>query len=655
MLNLHFPRLSSSKFRSYVLTLTVIASLVIPMILIGTAERTSAKVRESRPVEARPNNAPPEPFLMPGEKRRWESLGDRLSGLSSEVASLFATRTSQSPGDSQTPDGQSQEQVQLEQPGKAGGEKVVEEERSSLNDSTERAASEPTKSENEEKTQEPAPATVFTQPAATVDFDFDEDSKSDVGRWNPTTKEFKVKLSGGGTLTVDFGAEGATAAAKPGPADYDGDDKTDPAVFEAGTWYINLSTDNDPESITTISSFGQAGDIPVSGNYRNTASDELAYFRPSNSTWYWRELGSGTVYTHGWGISGDIPSPGDYDGDGLMDPTIYRPSAGQFWIDYSNSSYTYVYWGISIDIPVSADYDGDGKTDPAIYRPTDGAWWYLKSNDSFSTYGSIAWGNPGDQPVVGSFDGNALADFAVFRPNTGRWHIYQNNSGTPTAHSFGQEGDIPVPSSYIKQTGGGVTADVFNAERLKPRNATGGTDLYSQNFGWSRGLVSLPGRSSMDLNLGVSYNSLVWTKVGNAMVFNPDWDTMLSPGFSIGFPVIEPTYLNSTNGAYNYLMVTPSGSRVEFRQTGGASNVYETYDSSYAQLTTSGASHPNDPVENITIKVITTDGTQMSYEWEAGAFRCKQIKTGMATTSRSPTTLMTRDRSLRSRTRWVAT
>jgi hypothetical protein len=59
--------------------------------------------------------------------------------------------------------------------------------------------------------------------------------------------------------------------------------------------------------------------------------------------------------------------------------------------------------------------------------------------------------------------------------------------------------------------------------------------------------------------------------------------------------------------------------RSSFQQF-GASDTYETADSSYVQLKTQSAWSPNGPVSTITIKITGTDGTQMSYEWLSGEF-----------------------------------
>lgn len=162
---------------------------------------------------------------------------------------------------------------------------------------------------------------------------------------------------------------------------------------------------------------------------------------------------------------------------------------------------------------------------------------------------------------------------------------------------------------------GSPTPATLAAARLSPKNATGGTNLYSQNFGWGTSLVNLPGRAGLDANLGISYNSLVWIKSASAMYFDPDASNV-APGFRIGFPVVEPAYFDSGKNLWVHLMVTPSGQRVEFRQT-PVSGTYETVDSSYTQLVVT---------DSLNFKVIGTDGSILSYQWKVNAYRCIEVK-----------------------------
>ena len=158
--------------------------------------------------------------------------------------------------------------------------------------------------------------------------------------------------------------------------------------------------------------------------------------------------------------------------------------------------------------------------------------------------------------------------------------------------------------------------DNFSGARLDPANRTGsaGEDLASRNLNWSLPLVSLPGRAGLDLGLSLAYNSLVWTKSGSAIRFDAD-NGFPSPGFRLGFPVIERRYYDSVIATNAFLMITPSGRRVQLRQI-GTSNVYETGDSSFMQLTDNGS----------TLVVRPTDGSQLTYSLIGDAYYCTQIK-----------------------------
>ena len=73
-------------------------------------------------------------------------------------------------------------------------------------------------------------------------------------------------------------------------------------------------------------------------------------------------------------------------------------------------------WGAHGDVPVPGDFDGDGSTDVAVYRPSTGDW--LVRNQF-----TVTFGGPGFVPVVGDYDGDGIDDVAVFQASTGMWEV----------------------------------------------------------------------------------------------------------------------------------------------------------------------------------------------------------------------------------------
>jgi glucose/arabinose dehydrogenase len=249
-----------------------------------------------------------------------------------------------------------------------------------------------------------------------------------------------------GTLTIAGQTITLTQSAKENIFDFDGDAKTDLAVWRSAAqaqWLvINSSTNN-----LTTTVWGTINDVIVPGDYDGDFKTDHAVWRPSTGSWFIRNSSNGTTTNQGWGVSSDIPVPGDYDGDGKTDIAIWRPSTGAwFIINSSNSSVSVFGWGVSTDKVVPGDYDGDGKTDIAAWRPSTGAWHII--NSSTNTASVFGWGISGDVPVQGNYDGDSKTDIAIWRPSTGTWFIVNSSNGSVTNRGWGISTDIPAPGDY---------------------------------------------------------------------------------------------------------------------------------------------------------------------------------------------------------------
>ena len=196
--------------------------------------------------------------------------------------------------------------------------------------------------------------------------DYDGDRKTDIAIYDTTGGAWWIIPSSG---IPAYGVGWGGSAFKPVPGDYDGDGKTDVAIYNTtnGGWWIIPSSGVGPQGQVGAYGVGWGGSAfkPVPGDYDGDGKTDVAIYNTTNGGW-WIIPSSGVgpqgqvgAYGVGWGGSGFTPVPGDYDGDGKTDFAIYQSSNGGWWIIYSSDgSYHGMGWGgDASDIPLTTNPD----------------------------------------------------------------------------------------------------------------------------------------------------------------------------------------------------------------------------------------------------------------------------------------------------------
>jgi hypothetical protein len=181
-----------------------------------------------------------------------------------------------------------------------------------------------------------------------------------------------------------------------------------------------------------IVQFGLAGDIPVAGDWDGTGVIRIGVYRPSNGHWYL-----------------DVNNNGRWDGNGAgLDLDVQFGSPSATCVPSSAA-------GLAAcqDIPVVGSWTGNGVSRLGIFR---GGLFFLDNQNptaagAHTSFTTSIFGMPGDIPVAANWNGTGATDqIGVYR--RGVWYVNATGDGafhaSDPVYTFGSAGDIPVVGNW---------------------------------------------------------------------------------------------------------------------------------------------------------------------------------------------------------------
>lgn len=276
--------------------------------------------------------------------------------------------------------------------------------------------------------------------------DYDGDGRTDIQVYRNSTNTFYALLSANGAYREQqLGQPGDTVSLT---RDFDGDGRSDFSTARYSTeviWRILPSLTNVVQETPWGSQLHS--DFFAAGDYDGEGRTDIAVYR--GGVWHILLSGTGVYRQEYWGTVGDFPVAVDFDKDGKVDPTIARSEGGQrVWYTRmsANGSVRVVPWGISSDpfFIGHTDFDGDSAGDLLVVRNEGGqrVFYILRSSDS--RLEAFTWGLQTDLVKLGDYDGDGRTDPAVTRAVDGQrvFYILQSSNNQPRYETFGLAGDF---------------------------------------------------------------------------------------------------------------------------------------------------------------------------------------------------------------------
>ena len=232
--------------------------------------------------------------------------------------------------------------------------------------------------------------------------------------------------------------------------DWNGDGHDEIGIFYKGEWFLDLNDNGQWDTDDLWARLGSEADKPVVGDWDGDGKDDIGIFGPE-----WP--GDPRHLEHEPGLPDPEnqrvvkPDPKNVppdptkatDGERLLRLT----AKGQERADLIDHVFRF---GVPTDVPLAGDWNGDGIRTPGVFR--NGKWHFDMDGDGRWSEGdkTATFGQAGDLPVVGDFNGDGIEEIGVFRG--GQWIIDTNGNREiddgDQRINLGQAGDRPIAGDF---------------------------------------------------------------------------------------------------------------------------------------------------------------------------------------------------------------
>lgn len=202
--------------------------------------------------------------------------------------------------------------------------------------------------------------------------------------------------------------------------------------------------------------YGSSAWTPFAGNWDggttpgDVNADTPGLYDPATGVFYLRTTNTPGpanlqfVYGPG-GNAGWLPIVGDWNADGIDTVGLYNPSNGVFYLRNSNTSgpadlqFVYGPGGNAGWLPIVGDWNADGTDTIGLYNPANGVFYLRDTNNAGPADLQIQYGpvTPGLQPLAGDWNSDASDTIGLYNPSSAMFFLRDSNTAGPADHQFG--------------------------------------------------------------------------------------------------------------------------------------------------------------------------------------------------------------------------